>query len=113
MCCYNPLQEVHQLSLLRHGGQVTIAAERELGFGTEKQKPLALGSALYWNLPTEGPKTLNGLILEYLEEIPENKVSLRVEGYPLEIIETGENMIKTVRIMPDYYTEPQSNIKDA
>ncbi len=65
-----------------------------------------LNKEMNWHLPTEGPKTLNGLILEYLEEIPENKVSVRLDGYPLEIIETTENMIKTVRVMPEYYKAP-------
>ena len=65
-----------------------------------------------WNLPTEGPKTLNGLLLEYLEEIPENKVSVRLAGYPLEIVDITENMIKTVRIMPEYFSAPQSGASD-
>ncbi len=70
-----------------------------------------LNKEMDWMLPTEGPKTLNGLILEYLEEIPENKVSVRLAGYPIEIVDINENMIKTVRIMPEYYTrqaEPET-----
>ncbi|WP_218354577.1 HlyC/CorC family transporter [Alteromonas lipotrueiana] len=62
-----------------------------------------LNREMEWNLPTEGPKTLNGLILEYLEEIPENRVSVRLAGYPIEIVDITENMIKTVRIMPEYF----------
>ena len=70
-----------------------------------------LNKEMDWAFPTEGPKTLNGLILEYLEEIPENNVSLRLAGYPIEIIDINENMIKTVRVMPEYYREskPASN----
>ncbi len=64
-----------------------------------------LNKEMQWNLPTEGPKTLNGLILEYLEEIPESKVSIRLAGYPIEIVDISENMIKTVRILPEYYRE--------
>ncbi|MBO1256092.1 HlyC/CorC family transporter [Alteromonas sp. 5E99-2] len=71
-----------------------------------------LNKEMNWHLPTEGPKTLNGLILEYLEEIPENKVSVRLDGYPLEIIETTENMIKTVRVMPEYYKTPEAIAKE-
>lgn len=56
-----------------------------------------------WNFPTDGPKTINGLILEYLEDIPEANLSMRISGYPLEIIEVKDNMIKTVRILPDFY----------
>ncbi len=56
-----------------------------------------------WKFPTDGPKTINGLILEYLEDIPEANLSVRISGYPLEIIEVKDNMIKTVRILPDLY----------
>jgi Mg2+/Co2+ transporter CorB len=59
-----------------------------------------------WVFPTEGPKTLNGLIIEYLEEIPENNISLRLAGYPIEIVEISGNMIKTARILPLYYAQP-------
>ncbi|RDV25210.1 DUF21 domain-containing protein [Alteromonas aestuariivivens] len=62
-----------------------------------------LNKEMDWKLPIEGPKTLNGLILEYLEEIPEHKVSVRLAGYPIEIVDISENMIKTVRILPEYY----------
>ncbi|MGL4447015.1 MAG: transporter associated domain-containing protein, partial [Shewanella sp.] len=54
-----------------------------------------------------GPKTLNGLILEYLEEIPAKNTSLRLAGYPLEVVDVAENMVKTVRIIPQYYHPPQ------
>jgi len=56
-----------------------------------------------WDFPTDGPKTLNGLILEYLEEIPQANTSLRLAGYPMEVVEVADNMIKTVRIMPQFY----------
>ena len=56
-----------------------------------------------WAFPTDGPKTLNGLILEYLEDIPEANLSVRIAGYPLEIIDVNDNMIKTVRVLPDHY----------
>ncbi len=54
-----------------------------------------------WSLPTEGPKTLNGLIVEYLETIPKPGTSLRLHGYPLEIIKSDENTIKLVKFHPD------------
>ena len=59
-----------------------------------------LNRALRWDLPTRGPKTLNGLILEYLETIPEPGTSLRLHGHPVEITQTTENGVKTVRIAP-------------
>ena len=55
----------------------------------------------HWQLPTEGPKTINGLILEYLESIPEPNVSLRIEQYVIEIVQTADNVIRTVRIRED------------
>ncbi|MFT2091256.1 HlyC/CorC family transporter [Paraglaciecola sp. 2405UD69-4] len=64
-----------------------------------------LNKELDWNFPTEGPKTLNGLILEYLEDIPEANISLRIAGYPIELIEMKDNMVKTVRVLPEFYRE--------
>lgn len=62
-----------------------------------------INKEMTWNFPTDGPKTLNGLILEYLEDIPEANLSVRISGYPVEIIDVKDNMIKTVRILPDFY----------
>ncbi len=53
-----------------------------------------------WQLPTDGPKTLNGLILELLETIPEPTTCLKISGYPIEIVETNDNRIRTVRVGP-------------
>ena len=62
-----------------------------------------------WNLPTNGAKTLNGLILEYLETIPESGTGLTVEGYPIEIIEIRENRVLLARI----YLNDESASADA
>jgi Mg2+/Co2+ transporter CorB len=51
-----------------------------------------------WQLPTDGAKTLNGLIVEQLETIPESNVCLKISGYPIEIVETDENRVRFVRI---------------
>lgn len=51
-----------------------------------------------WNLPTDGPKTLNGLIVERLETIPESGTGLTVNLYPIEILDTTEHAIKKVRV---------------
>jgi len=51
-----------------------------------------------WELPTDGPKTVNGLILELLETIPEPGTCLKVSGYPLEIVESDDTRIRTVRV---------------
>jgi Mg2+/Co2+ transporter CorB len=49
-------------------------------------------------LPSGGPKTLNGLILEHMEFIPEAGTSLKINGYPIEIMQVKNNMVKTARI---------------
>lgn len=59
-----------------------------------------LNRALRMELPTSGPKTLNGLILEHMEAIPEPGTSLLLAGYPVEIVQTRDNAVKTVRIDP-------------
>ncbi len=59
-----------------------------------------LNRALRWELSTTGPKTLNGLILEYLETIPEPGTSLKLGGHPMEIIQTTDNGVKTVKCIP-------------
>ena len=56
-----------------------------------------------WLLPTDGPKTLNGLIIEHLEDIPQSNISVRIAGYPIEIVDASENRIKSVRVMPEYF----------
>ena len=59
-----------------------------------------LNRAQGWDLPTDGPKTLNGLILELLETIPEPSTCLKISGYPLEIVASDDNRVRTVRIGP-------------
>lgn len=51
-------------------------------------------------LPTDGPKTISGLIVEYLETIPESRVCLKLEGYPMEVVDIEEKILKTIRIWP-------------
>ncbi|MEJ0039455.1 MAG: CNNM domain-containing protein [Gammaproteobacteria bacterium] len=58
----------------------------------------ALNRALQWDLPTDGPKTVNGLLVERLEAIPEPGTMLKVDNYAFEVLQTGDNTIKTVRV---------------
>ena len=51
-------------------------------------------------LPLEGPKTLNGLILEHLEDIPEPGTTVKIAGYPIEIVQTQDRAVKIARIYP-------------
>lgn len=60
-----------------------------------------LNKEMAWTMPVDGPKTLNGLILEYLEDMPRPQTSLRVHGYPMEIVDVSGNMIKQVRVLPE------------
>ena len=53
-----------------------------------------------WDLPTEGPKTLNGLIIEYMETIPDPGTSIKFHGQILEIIQRDESTVKLVRFHP-------------
>jgi len=55
---------------------------------------------LNWELPTDGPKTLNGLIIEHLQTLPESGTSLMIAGYPIDIIQTQDNMVRTARLRP-------------
>jgi len=57
-----------------------------------------LNRVMNWNLPTDGPKTLNGLIVEQLETIPESGTGVTVADYPIEILDTSEHGIKRVRV---------------
>jgi Mg2+/Co2+ transporter CorB len=57
------------------------------------------------DLPIEGPKTINGLILEHMEFIPEAGTSLKINDYPIEVMQVKNNMIKTVRLSTDQITQ--------
>ncbi|PRB55210.1 transporter [Pseudomonas sp. MYb2] len=57
-----------------------------------------LNKCLGWHLPSDGPKTLNGLVTEALETIPESAVCLKIGRYRLEILETEENRVSKVLI---------------
>ncbi|HFQ5430604.1 TPA: HlyC/CorC family transporter [Vibrio vulnificus] len=59
-----------------------------------------INKGLKWKLPTDGPRTLNGLILEHLEDIPESHLSVKVAGHAMEIVELEENRIKSVKVFP-------------
>lgn len=73
---------------------------------------------LGWHLPTNGPKTVNGLLMEALENIPDTQVGIRLHGYCAEILQTKDNQIKSVRMWPvtdtatDDLNEMQANLHD-
>jgi Mg2+/Co2+ transporter CorB len=53
-----------------------------------------------WDLPTDGPTTLNGLIIEKLEAIPPEGTCVLIAGHPIEVVQVKENTIKIARISP-------------
>jgi Mg2+/Co2+ transporter CorB len=60
-----------------------------------------LNRVMNWSLPTEGPKTLNGLIVDFMETIPKSGISIKLHGHPLEIIKRDENAVKLVKFLPE------------
>jgi len=59
-----------------------------------------LNRVMKWKLPTDGPKTFNGLITEQLESIPEQGISVKIANYPIEIVQIQGNTVKTARMLP-------------
>jgi len=53
-----------------------------------------------WDLPTEGPKTINGLIIDFMELIPQKGVSLVLHGHPLEILGCNKHAITLIKFLP-------------
>ena len=68
-----------------------------------------LNRIMYWGLPTSGPKTFSGLITEHMESIPKPGTSLMLAGYPVEIMQTKGNKVKTALINTSFrHTESTS-----
>jgi Mg2+/Co2+ transporter CorB len=53
-----------------------------------------------WELPLRGPRTLNGLIVEYLESLPNAGTAVLIADYPIEIVQVKDKRVKTARIFP-------------
>jgi Mg2+/Co2+ transporter CorB len=71
-------------SIIVEGGSLLRELNRKLGY----------------RFPLDGPKTLNGLILEHLQDIPEPGTSLKLAGYPIEVLQTQDRVIRSVRLLP-------------
>lgn len=79
----------------------------------EGRTPLRdLNRKLGFQFPLDGPKTLNGLLLEHFQDIPEPNTSIRIAGHPLEIVQTQDRVVKVVRATPPAPTQ-QALEKDA
>ena len=59
--------------------------------------------ALGWDLPTTGPRTMNGLVLEHLEAFPDGQVGVRIGRYAIETARITDNVVRTVKVieLPD------------
>ncbi|NNM59863.1 MAG: HlyC/CorC family transporter [Legionellales bacterium] len=67
-----------------------------------------LNRLMGWHLPLDGPKTLSGLITEYLEAIPQEQTCLRLAGYPIEVLTVQDNLVRSVNIKPGLYSTHMS-----
>jgi len=62
-----------------------------------------VNKSLNWSLPTDGPKTINGLITEFLEFLPEEGYGFRLHGYPMVVTSVDEHKLDWVRVFPKLY----------
>jgi Mg2+/Co2+ transporter CorB len=58
-----------------------------------------INRALGWDLPTHGPKTLNGLVLEHLETLPDSNLCVRLGDYLIETLQIKENVIRNLKVI--------------
>ena len=65
----------------------------------------SINRALTWDLPADGPKTLNGLMTDHLETFPEAPVSIEIDEYRLEVVRLKDNMIATAKLTRRAATE--------
>ncbi len=73
-----------------------------------------LNRELSWDLPTDGPKTLNGLVLEHLQNIPETGACFIINGRPIEVTEVQNNVVQMARIdipLDDYEARDNSDVE--
>lgn len=68
-----------------------------------------LNKELEYQLPTDGPKTLNGLITEHLEFLPEKNYRFELNGYPMLVVEADENRLEWVQIFVEKYHSHSEN----
>lgn len=72
-----------------------------------------INRGLGWELPLDGPRTLNGLVIEHLEFIPEAPCCLRIGDYRIEVLQIKDNMIRTARIVaPEVEIDPDAQDDD-
>ncbi len=82
---------LHQAIHAEAGGSYVIAGNTPLRI---------INRRLGWKLPTDGPRTLSGAIVEYLEAIPQPGTALQLYGHAIEVLQTAENTVRTARLWP-------------
>ena len=82
--------------ILKKGAQVKVISGRDKG---KTGEILEINRKLECDLPLNGPRTLNGLILEQIETIPEANVSINVQNTIIETVLVRNNMIKIARLI--------------
>lgn len=76
-----------------------ITPQEDDSFLIDGSTPIrTINKNLNWNLPTDGPKTLSGLVTEGLETLPESPVCLYIDNYQIEIRQLKDNIVKTIQI---------------
>lgn len=66
-----------------------------------------LNRRMHWGLPQDGPKTVNGLILEHLEAIPEPGTTVLLSGHPVEVVRTRGTAVEVARVQPALQSNKQ------
>lgn len=90
---------VGEFSALRPGEQGAAIRQEDGSMMVEGAATLReLNRRLGLDFPLDGPRTLNGLLLEHLEAMPEPGVSVLLAGYPVEIVQVQGRRVKTARI---------------
>ena len=59
-----------------------------------------LNKEMNWKLPTDGPKTISGLVIEQLGDIPRTQMCLQIIGHRIEVLESSESMVKRLKFLP-------------
>ncbi len=79
---------------------VEIMEQKDGSYLIDASIPLReLNKKLNWQLPINGAKTLNGLIIDQVETIPENNIKIEIDNYAIETVLIRNNMIKIARVL--------------
>lgn len=81
------------------GRAATLSWDKDNSVLLEGSRSLrVINRKLGLTFPIDGPKTLNGLIVEHFRDIPESGISLKISGIPIEIVQTQDRSIKIARL---------------